>query len=227
MPGKKTRLSSLIIITDKPEEKLFDDEEMSSALLLLENYFGGFNKMGQKISEALNQRRIVIQKLVAFLDGEEPTISFLNTITKPRWLLILLHSVLGSMKNVLQIIELYQTFEVGSQEHKEITSKLIGIVGQEKFLKDFVNRFTLLKAIIVSSLAEQLNERRELVEETVDECLEGSVVSLKRIEALTGAKSEEIHELFEALKHCDEVEIEAKINQINNRIFNKLVDFRF
>lgn len=200
---------------------------MESALLLLERQFANTNKLALRIAEALNHGSIALQKLEAYLGGEEATTTFLRTITKPRWLLTLLSSAFGSIRHALDCIEAYRKADVESNNYKEAVAKLVEVAGNENFVKVFVQKFANLKEAVVNSLASWLERSVDEMNSTITGCLEEEIIPMRRLENLTGAEMEIIQGLLVALKHCDEVEVENNLKIIHDSILGKLVSRRY
>ena len=217
----KTESSESHTTTATVKEECYNDEEMESALLLLERQFANANKMALRIADALNHRNIALQKLIAYLGGEDAASTFLRTIVKPRWLMKLFSAAFGSTRVALDCIEAYRKAEVGSKDYNEAASKLIDVAGNENFVKAFVQKFGPLKDLAVNNLAAWLERSVEDVNETLYGCLEGEVIPMRRLENVTGAKTEVILGLLEAIKHCDEVEVEGSLKILHDNIIEK------
>ncbi|KAL5106610.1 hypothetical protein TcWFU_001824 [Taenia crassiceps] len=219
---EKTKSESTQSFTEVPvQEGYFTDNEMNSALLLLEHQFGGSKRAALRIAEALNHGKIALRKLRAYL-GEEAASNFLRTITKPHWLMTLLANALGSMKSALHCVDVYRKSEVGSSEHKEASARLIEIAGNENFVKAFAQKFTALREIVANGLTAQLKLRADEVDKIIVECLGGANIPMRRIESLTGAKVEVIQGLLNALKRCNEEEVETYLQILTDCIAGKL-----
>ncbi|VDK36183.1 unnamed protein product [Taenia asiatica] len=218
----KTKSESTESFTEAPvQEGYFNDDEMNSALLLLEHQLGSSKRAALRIAEALNRGKVASRKLRAYL-GEEAASTFLRTITKPHWLMTLLANALGSMKSALNCVDIYRTSEVGSSEHKEAISRLIDVAGNENFVKAFVQRFAALRETVANSLMAQLKITADEVDQIIVGCLGGANIPMRRIESLTGAKVEVIQGLLNALKRCNEEEVEMYLQILLDCIAGKL-----
>lgn len=220
---EKTKSESTDSFTEAPvKEGYFTDDEMKGALLLLEHHFGGSNRAALRIAEALNHGKVASRKLRAYL-GEEAAPNFLRTITKPHWLMTLISNALGSMKSALNLVDVYRTSDVGSNEHKEAIGRLTEVAGNENFVKAFVQKFAALREAVANSLAVQLKMSAEEVDQIIMGCLGGANIPMRRMEGLTGAKAEVIQGLLNALKRCDEEEVETYLQILIDCIAGKLV----
>ncbi|KAL5966701.1 hypothetical protein TSMEX_005568 [Taenia solium] len=218
----KTKSESTESFTEAPvQEGYFNDDEMNSALLLLEHQLGSSNRAALRIAEALNRGKVASRKLRAYL-GEEAASTFLRTITKPHWLMTLLANALGSMKSALNCVDIYRTSKVGSSEHKEAISRLIDVAGNENFVKAFVQRFAALRETVANSLMVQLKITADEVDQIIVGCLGGANIPMRKIESLTGAKAEVIQGLLNALKRCNEEEVEVYLQILLDCIAGKL-----
>ncbi|CDI97928.2 conserved hypothetical protein [Echinococcus multilocularis] len=203
------------------KEDFFTDDEMNSALLLLEHHFGSRNRMALRISEALNRSKVASRKIKAYL-GEESASIFLRTITKPRWLMTLLSSALGSAKSALEAMEIYRRSKFESDEYKDAAARLIEAAGNENFVKAFVQKFAALKETVINSLRTQLEISADEVDQIIVGCLGGAKIPMRRMEGLTGAKVEVIQGLLNALKRCEEEELETYLGILRDCITGKL-----
>ncbi|VDM16455.1 unnamed protein product [Hydatigera taeniaeformis] len=219
---EKTKSESTESFTEAPiQEAYFTDDEMNSALLLLDHQFGSSNKTALRVAEALNRGKVALRKLRVYL-GEEGAAAFLRTITKPRWLMTLLSNALGSMKSALKCIDIYRRSEVGSSEYKDVTARLVEVAGNENFIKAFVQKFGALRETVANRLMEQLKMSADEVDQIIVGCLSGANIPMRRIEGLTGANAEVIQGLLNAVKHCDEEEVETYVEVLVDCIAGKL-----
>uniref|UniRef100_A0A5K3EWD9 FH2 domain-containing protein n=1 Tax=Mesocestoides corti TaxID=53468 RepID=A0A5K3EWD9_MESCO len=179
--------------------------------------------MAQRISETLNRSKISIQKLRAYLGGDRETTAFLNTITKPRWIMTLLQGSLESTSSVMRCLEAYQNSEPGSEEHTSAVALISEVVGNENFLKIFLQRFSQLRKEVTEGLAMLTGVTLEEMGPIVQGCLEDSQAPLKKLEFLTSAPADTIRNLFEAIKKCDEAEVESNAEVIRE-FYSKKVE---
>uniref|UniRef100_A0A915EXI7 Uncharacterized protein n=1 Tax=Echinococcus canadensis TaxID=519352 RepID=A0A915EXI7_9CEST len=220
--AKKSKSESTESFTEvSGKEDFLTDDEMNSALLLLEHHFGSRNRTALRISEALNRSKVASRKIKAYL-GEESASIFLRTITKPRWLMTLLSNALGSAKSALKLMEIYRRSEFESNEYKDAAARLIEAAGNENFVKAFVQKFAALKETVINSLRTQLEISADEVDQIIVGCLGGAKIPMRRMEGLTGAKVEVIQGLLNALKRCEEEELETYLGILRDCITGKL-----